>query len=180
MASRFTSARAEPRATSDAASDSETLLSRPAAKPEDPAEAAAKIGMFGPMTRSTISFYPSRLLCKRFNVRPPAHVQVDPGEFPGERDVSTGGRFQSAGYQAPTGIKELVSKEVMNQLMLEAGGGNRLVPATSAAEAQPSTQAPRRQQIVIEPERNDALEAERPGEAVFKAVFGSDDEDEAE
>ncbi|KAJ9399282.1 hypothetical protein DTO282F9_3905 [Paecilomyces variotii] len=177
MASRFTSARSDPRGTSDStgASDTDSLLSRPAAKPEDPAEAAAKIGMFGPMTRSTLSFYPSRLLCKRFNVKPPAHVQVDPGEFPGERDVSAGGRFQSAGYQAPTGTKELVSKDVMHQLMLEAGGGNRLV-----SEAEPSTQAPPRQPVIVEPERNDALEAERPGEAVFKAIFGSDDEDEEE
>ncbi|KAL1885548.1 hypothetical protein Plec18167_001042 [Paecilomyces lecythidis] len=177
MASRFTSARSDPRGTSDAAgaSDADSLLSRPAPKPEDPAEAAAKIGMFGPMTRSTLSFYPSRLLCKRFNVRPPEHVQVDPGDFPGERDVSASGRFQSAGYQAPSGTKELVSRDVMNQLLMEAGGGNRVA---AAGEAQPSTQAPPRQPVVIEPERNDALEAERPGEAVFKAIFGSDDEDE--
>ena len=33
---------------------------------------------------------------------------------------------------------------------------------------------------MVEPERNEALEAERPGEAVFKAIFGSEDEDEDE
>jgi G patch domain-containing protein 1 len=30
----------------------------------------------------------------------------------------------------------------------------------------------------IDAERNEALEAERPGEDIFKAIFGSDDGDE--
>ena len=30
----------------------------------------------------------------------------------------------------------------------------------------------------IDPERNDAIEKARPGEAVFKAIFGSDSEDD--
>lgn len=29
---------------------------------------------------------------------------------------------------------------------------------------------------IVDPERNEALEAERPGDAVFRAVFGSDSE----
>ena len=29
----------------------------------------------------------------------------------------------------------------------------------------------------IDTSRNDALEGEKPGEAVFKAIFGSDDDD---
>lgn len=176
MASRFTSASSGPKPTSDApnpSTPSEPLLMKPTEKPEDPAVAAAKIGMFGPMTRSTLFFYPSRLLCKRFNVKPPAHVQFDPRERP-ERpsEASVGRRFQSAGYQAPTGTKELVSKDVMDQLIAESGGGG-----ASAKEGEPAA-LESRTQIVVEPERNAALEAERPGEAVFKAIFGSDDEDE--
>ena len=30
---------------------------------------------------------------------------------------------------------------------------------------------------VIDTDRNEALEQERPGQALFKAIFGSDDED---
>lgn len=179
MASRFTSASSGPKegsATLDPSAPKESLLSKPAAKPQDPAEEAAKIGMFGPMTRSTIPFYPSRLLCKRFNVKPPAHVQTDTGEPGGEATASTiGGRFQSAGYQTSTGTKELLSKDVMNELIRESGVGSRLASAGGPEQpGQPET----REQIVIEPDRNEALEAERPGDAVFKAIFGSDDEEE--
>ncbi|RAH87537.1 DUF1604-domain-containing protein [Aspergillus japonicus CBS 114.51] len=183
MASRFTSASSGPRESSDKldATSAEPLLSKPAAKPEDPAVEAARIGMFGPMTRSTISLYPTRLLCKRFNVKPPDHVQIDPGEATGRADAPpSDGRFQSAGYQNVPGPKELVSREVMNQLLVDAGRSGSL---TSGAEDASSAQAALvvlREPVVIEPERNEALEAERPGEAVFKAIFGSDDEDEDE
>lgn len=181
MASRFTSASSGPKSTENQEPSTDSpLLSKPAEKPEDPAVSAAKIGMFGPMTRSTISFYPSRLLCKRFNIKPPAHVQVDPGEQPGGEGAgassaaAAGGRFQSAGYQT-TGPKELVSRDVLNQLMVDSGRG-----AVDTTAEKPGAGLASREQIVVEPERNEALEAERPGEAVFKAIFGSEDEDEDE
>lgn len=172
MASRFTSASSGPKVASDAPdSSTESGLSRPAEKPDDPATAAAKIGMFGQMTRSTISFYPARLLCKRFNVKPPAHVQQDPGEQAGTAGTGPGTRFQSSGYQNDTATKELVSQEVMNMIMMESG--RPPMAATSDAKNAPELlPVP-----VVEPERNEALEAERPGDAVFKAIFGSDDED---
>ena len=153
MASRFTSASSAPQATSetpDSSVSTDQLLSRPAPKPADPAEEAAKIGMFGPMTRSTQPFFPTRLLCKRFNVKPPAREQTEQGE--------SGASSRLA----------LVSQDVMDQLMAEPG---------SAAAPEGGTA---RERVVIEPERNEALEAERPGEAVFKAIFGSDEEDEGE
>lgn len=175
MASRFTSASSGPKVASDALdSTTESPLSRPTEKPDDPAVAAAKIGMFGQMTRSTISFYPARLLCKRFNVKPPAHVQQDPGEPPGGSNVGTAGpgtRFQSGGYQTNTGPKELVSQDVMNMIMIESGRQPAAASSNeTGADEKHVPQPP-------PPERNDALEAERPGDAVFKAIFGSDDED---
>ncbi|RHZ69659.1 hypothetical protein CDV55_101100 [Aspergillus turcosus] len=182
MASRFTSASTGPRESSDqpeSSTSTEPLLRKPGEKPEDPAVAAAKIGMFGPMTRSTLSFYPARLLCKRLNVKPPDHVQFDPGEQPGASDAGIGNRFQSGGYQTASGPKELVSKDVMNQLMFEASGGP-LTARSDTATPERATAPEVRKEVVIEPERNEALEAERPGEAVFKAIFGSDDEDEEE
>jgi G patch domain-containing protein 1 len=183
MASRFTSAAAGPKGSAEDAESSNTnpLLSTPSDRPEDPAIAAAKIGMFGPMTRTTSSFYPTRLLCKRFNVKPPSHVQVDPGA-PSGAAASSGGRFQSAGYQTGPRPRELVSRDVMNQLMLEAGGGRAgLAPAHGDPAAPAQTAATTKPQpVVIEADRNDALEGERPGEAVFKAIFGSDEEEDEE
>lgn len=180
MASRFTSASTGPKSTSetpDPTADPQ-LLTKPAEKPEDPAVSAAKIGMFGQMTRSTLSFYPSRLLCKRFNVKPPAHVELDPraenpeatsaGPFAG-----SGGRFQSAGCQAPSGAKELVPKEVMDQLVTESGVGRQ-----ASSEFQGPGGFRNEPETAVKPEQNAAIEGERPGEAVFKAIFGSDDEDE--
>ncbi|KAL3480134.1 hypothetical protein BJX99DRAFT_220775 [Aspergillus californicus] len=186
MASRFTSASAGLKGTPDEVKpDSDALLSKPSEKPEDPATAAAKIGMFGPMTRTNISFYPTRLLCKRFNVKPPSHVQVDPGEpsggpSGGSSGTSTGTRFQSAGYQTETQPRELVSQDVMNQLLLDAGGGGGALALTSRGDdASPMHAAPTiKPETIIEADRNEALESERPGEAVFKAIFGSDDEEE--
>ncbi|CAG8908347.1 unnamed protein product [Penicillium egyptiacum] len=179
MASRFTSSSTAPKIVSDAPDSAESGLSRPAEKPEDPAVAAAKIGMFGPMTRSTVPFYPSRLLCKRFNVKPPDSVQLDPGEQPEASTSGPGTRLQSAGFQADTGPKQLVSQDVMNQLLIDSLGylptADGLDPSASG---QPANVAPPPPPVVVEPERNDALEAERPGDAVFKAIFGSDDEDE--
>ncbi|KAJ5904443.1 hypothetical protein N7504_006826 [Penicillium tannophilum] len=162
MASRFTSASSGPKVVSDAL-DSDTPLSRPAEKPEDPAVSAAKIGMFGQMTRSTHSFFPTRLLCKRFNIKPPDHVQLDPGR---SGDSGPGTRFQSGGYQTDPKPRDLISKEVMDMIMIESG--RQPVPAPEAAQAAP----------VVEPEHNEALEGARPGDAIFKAIFGSDDEDE--
>lgn len=183
MASRFTSASSGPKVASDASDRlGDSPLSRPTEKPDTPAVAAAKIGMFGQMTRSSTSFYPSRLLCKRFNVKPPGHVQLDPGEHPGGSESGPGTRFQSGGYQTDaTTRKELVSQEVMNMILMESGRQPQppvASPGAGGSSLQPAVEAPPVR--VVEPERNQALEAERPGDAVFKAIFGSDDEDEDE
>ncbi|KAK5313975.1 hypothetical protein LTR70_007343 [Exophiala xenobiotica] len=86
LASRFTSASASPATTRTASGadpidggevdrEAETgtadLLSRPHAKPSDPAEEAARMGMFGIATRTSKSWMPSRLVCKRFGVEIP-------------------------------------------------------------------------------------------------------------
>ncbi|KAF3397922.1 G patch domain-containing protein 1 [Penicillium rolfsii] len=179
MASRFTSASSGPKVASDAPDrPGDTPLSRPAGKLDSPAVAAAKIGMFGQMTRSEITFYPSRLLCKRFNVKPPGHVQLDPGEHPGSSESGPGTRFQSGGYQidAAAARKELVSQEVMNMILMESGRQPQPTAGGAGSGSQPAAEAPPIR--VVEPERNEALESERPGDAVFKAIFGSDGEEE--
>src|SRR5438876_66728 len=75
MANRFTSSTSSSSQLLTKSSTEEVILTRPADKAEDPALAAARMSMYGPMTRSTFTFYPTRLLCKRFNVRPPAHSE---------------------------------------------------------------------------------------------------------
>ncbi|KAK2750519.1 hypothetical protein FQN55_002120 [Onygenales sp. PD_40] len=205
MASRFTSSTAsQPKATSDAPDFSdEPLLRKPESKPQDPAEAAAKMGMYGPMTRSTVQFLPSRVLCKRFNVRPSANVTMDPGD-------SSGG--QASGKNPTTSASgsklDILSKEAVNRILVEAGGTGALFQPTieQKVEQQQPPPQPEKTEIVmdpesnealekerlererverigigVDPERNEALEGERPGAAVFKAIFGSDDdEDEAD
>lgn len=174
MASRFTSASTGPKGASDSPDPtSDGLLSKPSQKPDsDPALSAAEIGMFGPMTRSEMPFYPSRLLCKRFNVKPPAHVQADTSGQPGRSEAPTG-RFQSAGYQT-TRPKELVSKDIMDQLILGSGEPRADTDAVSQGRGPVPNNGG---QVAVKPEHNEALEADRPGEAVFKAIFGSDDEE---
>ena len=168
MASRFTSSSSHPQPASD-----ETHLTGNGEKPEDPAVNAAKMGMFGPLTRSVKSFYPIRLLCKRFNVEPLAHVQVDPdnGLGPGVGPGSMANtRLQTADNHmlSNTELGDAESR-VIDKKMLQSSGAVALESSTDMSGSAPTR--------TVDPERNDALEAERPGDEVFKAIFGSDDED---
>jgi G patch domain-containing protein 1 len=161
MATRFTSSTA-PKLASDVP-DSKDLLSKPAPKPEDPAEQAAKVGMYGPLTRSSSSWYPSRLLCKRFNVKPPAHVQPGSTEHDDE---------------APRNMaEELVSKSAMNAMMMQSGGGE-LWEDKSKSEAPPAVPEVKQEEVVVNADKNEALEGQKAGEAVFKAIFGDDSDDD--
>ena len=181
MASRFTSSNQAGTASFRTAEEKENLLSRPEQKILDPAEEAAKLGAFGPMTRASVQFYPSRLLCKRFNVPVPAHVTAenegsdahisaqakhsagDPQSGVGEGAPDFGSRFKSSGFQAGSGNgTELLDKRDMEALAKEAG-----LEVENGIE-----------KTHLDPDRNGALEGERPGDDVFRAIFGSDSEEE--
>lgn len=150
-------------------------MPRQGGKPKDPAEEAASLGMYGPLTRNSGHFFPSRLLCKRFNVPVPAHVMGEPasgansGPAPAAAasDVGAegafGARFQSSGFQTSKSL-ELVGKKEMEELRRESGIGDG--------------RGQEKEVVRVDPERNEALEKERPGEAVFRAIFGSDSEEE--
>lgn len=161
MATRFTSSSATPKLASDAP-DTQELLSKPAAKPEDPAEQAAKMGMYGPMTRTSTTWYPTRLLCKRFNIQPPAHVQpgsTEHGDEPASRNT------------AP----ELVSQSAINSMMAgEQLWKDKEEPQKVVPEVVPEV----KQEIEVDADKNEALEGQRAGEAVFKAIFGDDSDDD--
>ena len=181
MASRFTSARsqsqpsAQREGSSSDPSSAETLLRNPADNPEDPAEAAAKVGMYGPMTRSTQMFYPTRLLCKRFNVRPPVHVQPDAQGGSGTTTVpgsaATPAPAAAKSTALPTKSLELVSTAVVNDMLRDTNRGH-LVEDTSTANGK-DQQTP-----TVDTTRNLAIEGERPGDAVFRAIFGSSDNED--
>ncbi|XP_014557763.1 hypothetical protein COCVIDRAFT_96214 [Bipolaris victoriae FI3] len=179
MASRFTSSSSSTIGGSDgggAAGDN--LLRQPAAKPEDPAESAAKLGMYGPMTRTAFPFHPSRLLCKRFNVKPPPDMppEFDEGE---------------SSFKPHTG--EAVSKATMDRLQHEflTNGSALQRPAwmnqPAAASASPAAAADvsaatttQTGHATVDVEKNDALLNNRASEDVFKAIFGDDDDDDDE
>jgi G patch domain-containing protein 1 len=157
MATRFTSSTAAPKLASDAP-DTQELLSKPATKPEDPAEQAAKMGMYGPMTRTSTTWYPTRLLCKRFNVQPPAHVQ--PGST--KHDEAAPRNMAS----------ELVSQSAINSMM---AGEQLWKDKEESDEVVPEM---KKEEIVVDADKNEALEGQRAGEAVFKAIFGDDSDDD--
>ena len=190
MASRFTtSSNQSPKASNvppdnPPGSDSPVLLSHPQPK-SNPAEEAARLGMYGPLTRSTTQFFPTRLLCKRFNVRPPSHVQLDPSDVSSASpctakatsstnysEATSDSRFNSGGFQSSVQSKrlELIGEKEMEELRRIGGVGlDRGEEMRGAKE-----------EIKVDPERNEAIEGERPGMAVFRAIFGSDSEGEGD
>jgi G patch domain-containing protein 1 len=73
MASRFTTSSPSQ---GPPGTDSRNTAAKKTSVPTsiDAATEAAKLGMFGAVTRTTTSFYPTRLLCKRFNVAVPPPI----------------------------------------------------------------------------------------------------------
>ncbi|KAI1772300.1 DUF1604-domain-containing protein [Hypoxylon cercidicola] len=185
MASRFTTSTSKLVGGGPPSSD-ERLLSRPAPKPKDPAEEAARMGMYGSMTRSVADFYPTRLLCKRFNVRPPAHVQPDqPGQAEGKAKgkgmgaASGGDMFTTTTTTTATGLGfaegAMTLDELLRQAQAQSGSpdtGDNGGPKT--AEPPP----PRATEVVVNAEVNEALEGKRAQEDVLRAIFGDSSDDE--
>ncbi|PHH63828.1 hypothetical protein CDD80_1184 [Ophiocordyceps camponoti-rufipedis] len=93
MASRFT--------TSKGPSARESEAKATESKPADPAEEAARMGMFGRLTRTEEDFCPTRLLCKRFNVKAPPHARPDNEP---EEAKNTGATSASAGWEASMAV----------------------------------------------------------------------------
>jgi G patch domain-containing protein 1 len=146
MATRFTSSST----VLPGSSNSNTpLLSKPFEKPEDPAEAAAKINMYGSLTRSTTDFFPTRLLCKRFNVKDPH--PVGGAEEENKETVDT----------------SLINVDAVNELKREARTGTYELANVEMHES-----------VEVHADRNEILEGDRAGEEVFKSIFGEDSDEE--
>ena len=177
MASRFTSSTSSNLPGSGDHTSSDNLLRKATTKPEDPAEQAAKLGMYGPMTRSSFPFHPSRLLCKRFNVKPPP-------DMPHSADADPDG------YGSRGKTEEAVSKSAMDKMLEEVltKGTPALqrpawmgIPSQDPAVTTPTpakAPVPDVEHAMVDVETNDALAQERASDDVFKAIFGDDDDDE--
>jgi G patch domain-containing protein 1 len=143
-------------------------------KEEDAAEKAAKMGMFGPLTRSKMPFYPTRLLCKRFNVKPPPNVM-------GQADANDRGGGGTGSAAANDGQKRLdiVSQASLDRMMMEANFSKNFAKGGFEGGSE-SAEVPQPQvaKVEVDAEVNEALEGKRAGDDIFKAVFGSDSEDD--
>jgi G patch domain-containing protein 1 len=127
-------------------------------KEEDPKVHAARLGMYGVMTREVSLWQPARLLCKRFGVK-------DPNP---EVPVDTPGPSASAAAPEATGtvpVDELggASAKVLQIEDGSSGSGKRDIGNIGLGEEDGLG--------------DDTLTYERPGMDIFKAIFASDDEE---
>ena len=191
MAQRFTSSSSSVPSgsnpsndTDPAAAKSEETLLRTRAKKEDPATEAALLGLYGPLTRSSTPWMPMRLLCKRFGVRVPEHVAPEKADdldsttasavpSSGTAGADAAGTSTSSATTATTADSKvkgrLVSREVMEEMMKARG---EELPSLENGKKEDEEHG------IVDLGVNEALERERPGMDVFRAVFGSDSEDE--
>ncbi|KAG0210191.1 hypothetical protein BGX33_005097 [Mortierella sp. NVP41] len=177
MASRFTSASkvvefVQPAAGLRSADDIQSRLSEKASPehrvvergelPKSQAAKAAAMGMFGPLTRSTVDFFPNKLLCKRFNV---------PNPHPDHKNVG------------PDAAKDLLGKATMDRMMME--GNLAGVPLSNEVSMGAQGEVQTMSDLAAEgpaEELEQQFEAgqamqERPPMDIFKAIFDDSDSD---
>lgn len=165
MATRFTSSSATPDNAQKQSSSGPMTSGKPLATGDiDSAEAAARSGMYGTMTRKIIDFYPTRLVCKRFGVQQPTHVQNEDETGHKNDDLAATAKIKPQ--------LALMAAAVDNR---EDSGG-----ANETAKEPPSNQAASERQsglygATLDLEKNEALESERAGDELFNSIFGSDD-----
>lgn len=150
MKNRFTSSSSSFSAVSIVDNSSKGGIIDIPAKENSTAEEAAKMNMFGSLTRIITTFYPARLLCKRFNVRNP-HPDT-------QSDVSNINDDSK---------NELVNVSIVESIMREVKGDETYILPE------------KRQEILnIDDTTNKALEKERPDMDIFISIFGDDKDDD--
>ncbi|PHH65965.1 hypothetical protein CDD81_913 [Ophiocordyceps australis] len=169
MASRFTTSRAAKHCTGSNASGE--LLCRPEPKTADGAEEAAKMGMFGHLTRSIADFYPTRLLCKRFNVRPPAHARPDNMPDGRETKRAPGCMSHPVRYDAPPPSPPRYDG-APDQTWGHGKSDDDVAHGLTRVPVAPE------QAVVeaIDAEHNEAVEAAAANADVLEAIFGESDD----
>ncbi|KAJ7860476.1 hypothetical protein B0H14DRAFT_3863818 [Mycena olivaceomarginata] len=124
---------------------------------------AARMGMYGPMTRETQAWQPAKLLCKRFRVKDPNPPPEVPTEAP---PASAAYAEQAAGPASGAGWDQFTAPSgdgAAGSSLASGSGGRRDLSNIGLGED--------------EAQGRDTLTYERPAMDVFKAIFASDDED---
>jgi G patch domain-containing protein 1 len=175
MAGRFTSAAVldlgpkiieglhTPAAQPEEGADSMDAEEKPKeeVKEEAPKVHAARLGMYGVMTREVCMWQPARLLCKRFGVKDPdLEVPVD----------TSGPSAQAAAPEfTDTAPADEFADASAGMTQVESGAsGNSKRDVANIGLGEDDGQG------------NDVLTYERPGMDIFKAIFASDDEESDE
>lgn len=132
-----------------------------AVKEEDPKVHAARLGMYGPMTREVKPWQPARLLCKRFGVKDPnPDIHFD---TPGPSSNSHTDHPVNQGSGVP---------------------GDATATASTSQGEQKSSSGKRDLQNIgfgeDDGQGDDILTYQRPAMDIFKAIFASDEEDSEE
>ncbi|KAJ6485636.1 hypothetical protein C8R45DRAFT_1062616 [Mycena sanguinolenta] len=121
---------------------------------------AARMGMYGPMTRETQPWQPAKLLCKRFKVKDPN----PPTETPADGPPQAAAYAEPAGEASGSGWDQFASSSGDSAAGTStANGGRRDLANIGLGED--------------EAQGRDTLTYQRPAMDVFKAIFASDDED---
>lgn len=132
-------------------------------KEEDPKVHAARLGMYGPMTREVKPWQPKGLLCKRFGVKDPnpdMHFDTSEASTSAAADVSQSTDMAGdAGDVGTGGVSEVQSGPV-------APRGKRDLANIGLGDD--------------DWQGDDILTYERPPMDIFKAIFASDDEESDE
>lgn len=118
---------------------------------------AAKLSMYGPLTREVKPWQPAKLLCKRFGVKDPN----PPPETPVDVPPAAGAAASGADFEQPD------AQASMSTSAFESTGTRRGGPKDLANVGLGED----------EDQGRDTLTYERPTMDVFKAIFASDDED---
>lgn len=122
---------------------------------------AAKMGMFGPMTRETKPWAPARLLCKRFGVKEPTIAAEVPEDG---ASATAGASGQDSSFSQPdfSGATPSATKDIT--VPIQRSDGPRDLNNIGFGEDETQGQ--------------DTLTYQRPSMDIFKAIFASDDEDD--
>ena len=118
-------------------------------------------------------------------MQPPAHVAADPpppappsSNSPAAQDPSLAPTHSSA---LPQRRLELVGTSEMQEMVRERRAMAKGMDGEVERGEEEGCAAPApTPAVLVDPERNEALERERPGDAIFRAVFGSDGDSDSE
>jgi G patch domain-containing protein 1 len=141
---------------------------------ESPKEHAARMGMFGNLTREEKPWLPAKLLCKRFGVKVPEVVLDDPANQMDidERPMTTSLPGGGEGLPIPNHDQNVSAGSAEPVRAIAASDGAGLANMSKG----------RRDLNNIglgedDDQGMDILTYERPSMDIFKAIFASDDED---